>query len=366
MPRNGSGGFSRASSDYVAGTVIDETAVNADLNDIGTTLAGSIAADGQTPITGNLPMSNYRHTGVGAAVAQTDYARIDQVQKNTAHILTSVGGTADVITATASFGMTALSTGMRFSALMASTSTSTTPTLNINSIGAKTIKKGASAALDVGDIVGSSVSEFYYDGTDILLLNPAIATTDGIPDLPASKITSGTFDTARIPDLSGDKITSGEVDAAYLPAASTSDEGIVELATQTEMNNGTSNKIPDADVVKTYVDASVTPSPIRAWVSFDGTGTVAINDSYNVSSITDNGTGNYTVNFSSALGDANYSWVGSARADGSGVNVGVSLLARVGDTKTSSALEVRTVRFFANTSGDIDSGEVNIHVFGSA
>ena len=44
----------------------------------------------------------------------------------------------------------------------------------------------------------------------------------------------------------------------------------------------------------------------RAWVNFNGTGTVAIRGSGNVSSITDNGTGNYTVNFTTALVDANY------------------------------------------------------------
>lgn len=44
-----------------------------------------------------------------------------------------------------------------------------------------------------------------------------------------------------------------------------------------------------------------------AWVNFNGTGTVAIRSSYNVSSITDNGTGDYTVNFATALSDANYS-----------------------------------------------------------
>ena len=44
----------------------------------------------------------------------------------------------------------------------------------------------------------------------------------------------------------------------------------------------------------------------RAWVNFNGTGTVAIRASGNVSSITDNGTGQYTVNFTNALADANY------------------------------------------------------------
>jgi len=50
----------------------------------------------------------------------------------------------------------------------------------------------------------------------------------------------------------------------------------------------------------------------RAWVNFNGTGTVAIRASGNVSSITDNGTGDYTVNFTTALSDANYAIVGFA------------------------------------------------------
>ena len=53
----------------------------------------------------------------------------------------------------------------------------------------------------------------------------------------------------------------------------------------------------------------------RAWVNFNGTGTVAIRASGNVSSITDNGTGDYTVNFTTSMPDANYS-VGSACGDG--------------------------------------------------
>ncbi len=46
----------------------------------------------------------------------------------------------------------------------------------------------------------------------------------------------------------------------------------------------------------------------RAWVNFNGTGTVAIRASGNVTSITDNGLGDYTVNFTSAMPDANYSF----------------------------------------------------------
>jgi len=68
---------------------------------------------------------------------------------------------------------------------------------------------------------------------------------------------------------------------------------------------------------------SSTPAAIangiaKAWVAFNGTGTVAIRSSYNVSSITDGGTGIYTVNFTSSLADANYSAVGTAGYLGGG------------------------------------------------
>ena len=49
----------------------------------------------------------------------------------------------------------------------------------------------------------------------------------------------------------------------------------------------------------------------RAWVNFNGTGTVAIRGSVNVSSVTDNGTGQYTVNFTTAMVDVDYSAIGT-------------------------------------------------------
>ena len=51
---------------------------------------------------------------------------------------------------------------------------------------------------------------------------------------------------------------------------------------------------------------------VKAWVNFNGTGTIAIRDSFNVSSITDNSTGEYTVNFQNAFADTNYCAVASA------------------------------------------------------
>lgn len=85
----------------------------------------------------------------------------------------------------------------------------------------------------------------------------------------------------------------------------------------------------------------------RAWVNFNGTGTVAIRASGNVSSITDNGTGDYTVNFATAMADANYS------ANIVPLSSGALYPGAVGLTSySSSSLRFRTVRYNGTTLTD--------------
>ena len=79
----------------------------------------------------------------------------------------------------------------------------------------------------------------------------------------------------------------------------------------------------------------------RAWVNFNGTGTVAIRASGNVSSITDNGTGDYTVNFATDMGDASYAMSGSGEDEDGAGDV---LISRAnGGTKTNAACRIKTV-----------------------
>lgn len=76
------------------------------------------------------------------------------------------------------------------------------------------------------------------------------------------------------------------------------------------LNNRAGTKTVPVDTV---IDGSA-----KAWVNFNGTGTVAIRAAFNVSSITDNGTGDYTVNFTTALSSADYAPIGSSVNNGSG------------------------------------------------
>ncbi len=95
----------------------------------------------------------------------------------------------------------------------------------------------------------------------------------------------------------------------------------------------------------------------RAWVNFNGTGTPAIRASGNVSSITDNGTADYTVNFTNAMPDANYSANGSGGVNGSrSLGVAFNFTSATGALilPTTSALRLSTYVPSSNTPSDPD------------
>ena len=95
----------------------------------------------------------------------------------------------------------------------------------------------------------------------------------------------------------------------------------------------------------------------KAWVNFNGTGTVAIRSSYNVSSITDSSAGTYVVNLSTATSDANYSVAGSAA--GSGI---VVMKTNQSVTRTTSACPLYSL----NASNSPTDGEfVEVQIFGN-
>lgn len=103
--------------------------------------------------------------------------------------------------------------------------------------------------------------------------------------------------------------------------------------------------------------ATVAQGSAKAWVNFNGTGTVAIRASFNVTSITDNGTGDYTINFTTALSDANYSFNGMSERTGAGYEL---VLNQYGTAPSTSALRVQTLR---PTVGPTDSAIVCVSLF---
>jgi hypothetical protein len=104
----------------------------------------------------------------------------------------------------------------------------------------------------------------------------------------------------------------------------------------------------------------------RAWVNFNGEGTVAIRASFNVSSITDNGTGDYTVNFTTALSDANYS-ASLSLSNKSSSNAAIMIgqlncnPSNVIVAPTTTALRFTT--WFYNAAATNDANYVNVAIF---
>jgi hypothetical protein len=107
------------------------------------------------------------------------------------------------------------------------------------------------------------------------------------------------------------------------------------------------------------------PGTARAWVNFNGTGTVAIRASFNVTSITDNATGNYTVNFTTALADANYtallSSVGASTNEMSRI-VGIRGVTATGAT-TKTTTQLRVISGQGWSAGLLDNAEMNVTIF---
>lgn len=130
-------------------------------------LSNALLTDGSTPPSANLPMGGYRHTNVGNATARNEYAAMGQVQDGVATYLTSVAGT-NTITATAPFSMSAYVTGQKFLFKVAGNNTGAT-TININSIGAKTIECNG-AALGSSQLIANRLVLIGYDGTNFQLL----------------------------------------------------------------------------------------------------------------------------------------------------------------------------------------------------
>ena len=95
----------------------------------------------------------------------------------------------------------------------------------------------------------------------------------------------------------------------------------------------------------------------RAWVNFNGTGTVAIRASFNVSSITDNGTGDYTVNFTTAMSDANYAVANAFVPDSVGFSISVRSL--IINTYSTSSTRVQVGAGNPTTSADFPTVDLS-------
>lgn len=173
MSYNGAGIFQLVSGNpVVTGTLISSTWANNTLNDIANNgLSNCITKDGQQTVTANIPFSGFRATGLANGVNLQDAATVSQLQNNGPTQLVSVAGT-DTITASATPTPLAYAAGQRFQFLPAGANTTTSVTLNIGALGAKSVLKPTQAgliALAPGDIAAAVEQTVIYDGTQFQL-----------------------------------------------------------------------------------------------------------------------------------------------------------------------------------------------------
>lgn len=220
MSWNGSGTFNRIFSwvaDKNAGLNISSSRMDTDTNDIASNGFGNcLTRDGQGQASANLPMATFRHTGVGAAVNRTDYARLDQVQDGISLNWTTAGGTADALTAAYTPSLTALVDGQLCFVRAANANATTTPTFAPNGLTAHTITKAGGGALVVGDIAGNLselILRYNLANTRWELLNPNTFTIASNQVVTAS-ITNKAVTYAKIQDVAAGKFLGGNLTGA--------------------------------------------------------------------------------------------------------------------------------------------------------
>jgi hypothetical protein len=189
--------------------------------------------------------------------------------------------------------------------------------------------QGAGAvAITGGTITGGTITGTTVDGVDVGAFTAAGLALLDDADAAAQRVTLGLVVGTNVSAIASPAFT-GTPTAPTAAAATDTTQIATTAYTRTAI----------ADVLNASGSAPL--FACRAWVNFNGTATVAIRASGNVSSITDNGVGDYTVNFTTAMPDANYAMSGSGEdIDAQG---DVTIGRANGAAKTTSACRIKTV-----------------------
>lgn len=370
MPRNGSGLYTLAESPFVAGTVILSADVNSDFDDIADALTASIAADGQTPITGPLlgtPGTAALPAWSFAVDPDTGWYRISsnvagvtaggtlvQSWAAGASSITGTLATTDAITVT-----NAAADFVAFEAIGTSAGAGTGAVI-------KTYHNSATPANN--DIIGAfDLAANDSGGNKTTFTRLAVIATDVTngsedADIYLQAILAG-VQTTRIQttavggNLTGDWTASGAVTATSALSGATAAGPMLASAAEQETATAT-NKLVVPGLQQRH------PSAAKAWVNFNGSNG-AINASYNVTSVTKNATGDYTVNFTTAFSSVNYCSQATCGSIGGSAAAGVSLnRSAAGTSVPASATAQRLFTFNVSGFAAADPDQVYWAAFG--
>jgi hypothetical protein len=221
--------------------------------------------------------------------------------------------------------------------------------VNTGSAGAFVVNGGALGTPSSGTATNlTGTASININGT----VGATTANTGAFTTLSATGVTTVQAGTAAAPAIT----TSGDTNTGiFFPAADTIafSEGGTEVM---RLDSSANLKFNSG------YGSVATAYGCRAWVNFNGTGTVAIRGSGNVSSITDGGVGVYTINFTNAMPDANFSWAGSANTASTSTQLRATVQQKSNQSNTTLTLPITTMDG-TNSTTSFDSPEICVSVF---
>lgn len=375
MPRNGSGTYILPTNSWNPATN-GNSATAADwqslINDVESAVTQSVSADGQTPLTGNLNANNNKITNLAAGSATGDSLRWQQLFSQGANTQVLSAATVDIgaqntnfIEITGTTTITSLGANyngprfLRFTGILILTHNATT--LNLPG-GVNVTTAAGDTCIAIPNSTPNGWNIVQYQKAN---LSPGVAdsasvatTATNIGAASLNNLTTVTFDPAADFVAIADGSDSGNAKKALIAGVAllTGDQTIAGVKTF--------SSAPVLQAGATFGSATLanvsTSAPLfgaRAFGVFDGrtTGTFAANNSGNVSSITRNSAGDYTVTLSTAMGTTDYAVIASAR------NTSVATYAIwEGEDNTTTTFRITTKQ---EASGFIDCAYVGFAVF---
>ena len=300
MARNGSGTFSNPYPNFVSGTVISSTQVDANNSDIATALTQSIAVDGQSTVTANLPMNAKKLTGLAVGAAATDSLNLGQAQAEAMVWCGTAGGSANALTLSPTPAITAYAAGQRFVWKASGSVNTGATTVAISGLGTIALQDSG-AALVGGDHAAGKIYMGILDTTStVQIINVQVSSIN--PLRVTSLVVSGTA-TAATFEPDGDTAADDNAAIGYTAA-----EGLI-LTGQGSTSDITFKNDADATVftVPTGTDDILFPDSAKAM--FGAGSDLQIYHNGSNSYIDDTGTGNLyirgsdTVRLQSATGE---------------------------------------------------------------
>ena len=298
--------------DIYSGVIADQTAITAtvstaDLLLIADTDAGSSGAANKVTVQKLLNDTLTNGTYTNAQLS----GNLNVAQLSTLGTISSTRGTIGILNSTTGT-ITGLNTTTGTVATLNST-TGTVATLNSTTGTITGLNSTNGTVATLNSTTGTITNLTSTTGT-VATLNSTTGTITNLSTTLAGDFTisqgTGTLGTSGV--TLG---TYGSVSA--IPFLTVNAKGIITAATTGTFSTTPANgSITYAKLSTSSTEAdNVASRTAKAWVNFNGTGTVAIRDDFNVSSITDNGTGNYTINYSADLPNANYAATGLMQLD---------------------------------------------------